>query len=133
MNNNKNKDEDSKTISQIGILPGTTLELNTKGKIVLAILRTHLKLVKILIVDPDTKIRDIKEILVDAPALREMGEKPLSMALKRPWPTPGTMWGFDEDKRVGECMTDEQVAMGGVTFTVGDLRYADREVEELPA
>lgn len=86
----------------------------------------------ILIVDPTTTIRDIKDMLVDAPALREMGERPLSMALKRPWPTPGTMWAFDDEKGVGECMTDDQVDMGGVTFTVGELRYADQEMEELP-
>ena len=87
----------------------------------------------ILIIDPKTTIRDIKNILVDAPALREMGEKPLSMALKRPWPTPGTMWPFDDEKGVDECMTDDQVDMGGVTFTVGELRYADQELEELPS
>lgn len=92
----------------------------------------HLKLVKILIVDPETKIRDVKEMLVDAPALREMGEKPLAMTLKRPWPTPVTIWGFDEDDKVGDCMTNEQMAMGGVTFTVGELRYADRDMEHLP-
>lgn len=95
----------------------------------LAILRNHLKLVMILIVDPSTTIRDIKNILVDAPALKEMGEKPLSMALKRPWPMPGTMWPFDEEKRLGECMTEDQLDVGGVTFTVGDLRYADQGLE----
>lgn len=124
------RDSDSMTISESGILPGTTLELNTQGKIVLAVLRTHLKLVRILIVDPKTTIRDIKEMLVDAPALREMGKKPLSMALKRPWPTPGTMWAFDDVKWVGECMTGDQADMGGVTFTVGELKYADQELEE---
>lgn len=86
----------------------------------------------ILIVDPKTTIRDVKGMLVDAPALREMGERPSSMALKRPWPTPGTMWAFDDEKRVLECMTDDQVYMGGVTFTVGELRYADQKLEELP-
>lgn len=91
-----------------------------------------MKLVMILIIDPKTTIGDIKNILVDAPALREMGEKPLSMALKRPWPTPGTMWPFDDEKGVDECMTDDQIDLGGVTFTVGELRYADHELEELP-
>lgn len=125
-------DDDSKTISESGIVHGTILELNTQGKIVVAVLRTNLKLVNILIVDPDnTKISDLKQILVDAPALREMGEKPLSMTLKRPWPAPVTMWGFDDGRKVKGCMTDEQLAAGGVTFTVGELRYADRDVEEL--
>lgn len=72
-------------------------------------------------------------MLVDAPTLRDgMGEKPLSMALRRPWPTPSTMWAFDDEKVVGDCMTDDQVDMGGVTFTVGELRYADQKLEELP-